>query len=284
MPSKKARKPSSPVRYLLSADQRLRKLSLRKVSSGAARKGKARPQATKAATATRSFRVPDDFGMRALVLGAVLCIVAAAALMAARQPSEDAPATAMHAGVGASDSRMEATEAAAAVESTDTSATDRRTTRASAPATVATVPRGPVREEPKLLTAPAPARAATEPASGAGASAKPAADDSPAAVAPASDRTSTGDDPESRVATITGCLKFEEQQYWLTDTSGAEAPKSRSWKSGFLRKRSAPVQLVDANNGLKLWSRVGQRVEASGMLADRELRARSLRQVSASCR
>lgn len=83
--------------------------------------------------------------------------------------------------------------------------------------------------------------------------------------------------------TITGCLANDEDTFLLKDTSGADAPKSRSWRSGFLKKRQATIALFDATNALSLPSYVGQRVAATGMLVNREMRAQSLQRVAASC-
>jgi hypothetical protein len=83
--------------------------------------------------------------------------------------------------------------------------------------------------------------------------------------------------------TITGCVANDEETFWLKDTSGADAPKSRNWKSGFLRKRPAPIALLDATHALKLPNYVGQRVAATGTLVNREMRAQSLQRVAASC-
>ena len=83
--------------------------------------------------------------------------------------------------------------------------------------------------------------------------------------------------------TITGCLERDEHTFRLNETSGVDAPKSRSWRSGFLKKSTSSIQLVDATNSLKLADHVGQRVAATGVLVKRELRARSLQSVAASC-
>jgi hypothetical protein len=83
--------------------------------------------------------------------------------------------------------------------------------------------------------------------------------------------------------TITGCLEMARGSFRLKDASGADAPKSRSWKSGFLRKRSSQIELVDDVNALRLPTYVGQRVVATGTLANGEMRARSLKRVAASC-
>jgi len=100
---------------------------------------------------------------------------------------------------------------------------------------------------------------------------------SPAAV----ESTSAGHNVTS--VTITGCVANDEETFWLKDTSGADAPKARNWKSGFLKKRPAPIALLDATHALKLPSYVGQRVAATGMLVNREMRAQSLQRVGSSC-
>jgi hypothetical protein len=85
--------------------------------------------------------------------------------------------------------------------------------------------------------------------------------------------------------TITGCLEttVDEGRFRLTDTEGADAPKARSWRSGFLTKRSAPVELVDVSDPVGLRKYVGRRVVATGLLTSRELRVRSLQSAGPSC-
>ena len=43
------------------------------------------------------------------------------------------------------------------------------------------------------------------------------------------------------MVTITGCLEVSTSgdTFRLTDTEGVDAPKSRSWRSGFFKKRGA---------------------------------------------
>ena len=84
--------------------------------------------------------------------------------------------------------------------------------------------------------------------------------------------------------TIMGCLERDEETFRLKDTSGADAPRSRSWKSAFLKKGSAPVEIVDASKRLKLTNHVGQRVSVTGTLDDGEMQIRSLRRVASSCK
>ena len=85
--------------------------------------------------------------------------------------------------------------------------------------------------------------------------------------------------------TIMGCLETSTtgDEYRLTDTEGADAPKSRGWRTGFLKKRTVPVALVEAPDRVPLESSVGKRVAATGLLASRELRVSALRVVDASC-
>lgn len=84
------------------------------------------------------------------------------------------------------------------------------------------------------------------------------------------------------LVTITGCLETDDERFRLNDTTGSDAPKSRSWKSGFLRKRPAPVDVLDAS-GVGLPAHVGERVSLTGTLVDRNMHVRSLHRISTSC-
>lgn len=103
----------------------------------------------------------------------------------------------------------------------------------------------------------------------------------------AQERSAASNEPlepsQQRIAavTIAGCLEREEGTFRLTDPSGADAPTSRSWKSGFLKKRPVQIAVADAVGTLNLRNHVGQRVAATGTLVDREMRARSVRRVGA---
>ena len=84
--------------------------------------------------------------------------------------------------------------------------------------------------------------------------------------------------------TVTGCLESSgNNRYQLTDTEGAEAPRSRSWRSGFLKKRSTSVALVAPPDPETLRTQVGQRIAATGELTSRELRVTSLQVLGARC-
>ncbi|HEX6465425.1 MAG TPA: hypothetical protein VFZ98_13270 [Vicinamibacterales bacterium] len=102
----------------------------------------------------------------------------------------------------------------------------------------------------------------------------------PVTGASASDSPKSGKGP---VTTIEGCLVQSGDAYRLKATSGADAPKARSWKSGFLKKGSASVDVIDASESLGLPNRVGTRVSVTGTLVDREMQARSVHRVSSSC-
>ena len=141
--------------------------------------------------------------------------------------------------------------------------------------------------EPRARTAMADApAAAAAPAPPAAAPALPPSDevkDEPPAVDPAVLVTPAAT-IEAPTATIAGCLTFDDGEYRLKDATGTDAPKSRSWKSGFLAKRSASIDIVDSNQSLALPIHVGHRVEIAGTLVEREMQARSLVQLAGSCK
>jgi hypothetical protein len=111
------------------------------------------------------------------------------------------------------------------------------------------------------------------------AAAKPADTVLPSAKPAATTATST---VPVKPVSITGCLQRADQGFVLKSTEGADAPKSRSWKSGFLKRSSSSVALSDGGTA-HLADHVGQRVSVTGPLADREMHVTSLRRVAASC-
>ena len=116
------------------------------------------------------------------------------------------------------------------------------------------------------------------------------ADDAPLTTAPTS-RTNTkgtakngsGNAVISTPATFTGCLEQDADVFKLKNTEGADAPQSRSWKSGFIKKRPATITVVDASHRWKLEKHVGERISVSGSLVDHEMTLKSLSRVTASC-
>jgi hypothetical protein len=107
-----------------------------------------------------------------------------------------------------------------------------------------------------------------------------AADHSPSANA---DESSSAVEPGQNAVTIAGCLERDDRAFELKDTGGAAVPAARSWKSGFLRRRPAAIEILDSGDRLKLPSHVGQRVKVTGQLDGREMHARSLQLVATSC-
>jgi hypothetical protein len=101
---------------------------------------------------------------------------------------------------------------------------------------------------------------------------------------PIAESSAMGPTQKLAPVTMTGCLELRDETFRLSDTTGVDAPKSRSWKSGFLKKGSASIEVVDAAKRLQLPSHVGQRVSVTGMLVDREMQVRSLKRIAATCK
>jgi len=118
----------------------------------------------------------------------------------------------------------------------------------------------------------APAKAA--PAKAAPAKAAPAkVAAAPVAVVPV--------DPNT--VTMIGCLESDGSNYRLADVQGNLAPKGRSWKTGFVTKKTKNIDLVGAPASLKLQDHVGRKVSVSGLRDDEtHLKARSIKQLG-SC-
>jgi hypothetical protein len=150
-------------------------------------------------------------------------------------------------------------------------------------------------EESIPAPAPLPARRATKKTAGAESAPESVTPpmleptvDAPVAVSATPGETAVESTANAAVAhvapvTITGCLELDEHTFRLKDTSGVDAPKSRSWRSGFLRKRPVSIALVDETNTLRLSEHVGHRVAVSGVLMNREMRARSMQRLAAAC-
>ena len=148
-------------------------------------------------------------------------------------------------------------------------------------ADTASAPVTPARTPAKKTSAPAPR--ANRPVESANAarmesSAATLAQPEPAPAAAPAPAVAAGPSP----VTITGCLEMtvDQTEFRLTDTDGAEAPKARSWRSGFLKKRSAPIELLDAQDAHAL---VGKRVAATGLMASGSMKVSALRLVTPSC-
>ena len=101
----------------------------------------------------------------------------------------------------------------------------------------------------------------------------------PAAASPSAAPKSA----KGSITTIEGCLERDGDTFRLKDTSGADAPKSRSWKSGFLKKGGAAVDVLDPAESFGLANRLGTRVSVTGTLTDRQIQARAIHRIASSC-
>ena len=268
MPAKKTRKPADGTRYLLSADRKFRRLSLKKISErvkSARRRTRARSSA-KAATASpspvRAVRNPGPANapVAFVLMGAVLFAAFVGTLWSSPSP-------------------LEATENAEVLVADV----------ASAPAVPAKslIPAPAVTAPPVLNASPAPAPETPKPASRPVEAVKVRTDAAPA-LAPAT-LSPTPVDAHRDVAassidtvTISGCLDYDGKSAWLKDTSGAEAPVTRSWRSGFLKKRSSRIALVDGPARASVYD--GRRVSVTGVLVDREMRVNSMNPIEGDCK
>lgn len=269
MSVKKTKKPTQSVRYLLSGDKKLQKLSLRKISAPAKEtKPAAREKETKlrvkpAASEHGAMQFPWGIRGRVVVVGTV-CLLAAAALLTARQPAEQ---------LDREDGNVPREVSAPSEQPLLTAAPDTNTPVVrTASATVAT-PK-PRTALPSVETVPPAAPKTVR-------TVKPVERPEVAASAAAPQPTAA---VEAATATVEGCLERDDETYYLKNTSGASAPKARSWRLGFLVKRSPSIALVDGSGTLKLKDHVGQRVAATGTLVEREMHARALQRVAGSCR
>ncbi len=96
------------------------------------------------------------------------------------------------------------------------------------------------------------------------------------ALAPAAASTAAPAAPAASPVTVSGCLTESKDGFVLKKASGDAVSRSRSWTSGFLRKSSPSIGLVDEANVLRA-SFVGRRVETTGILEDGEMQVRSMR-------
>lgn len=275
MAAKKAKKPARSIRYLLSADWKLQRISLQRISEGI-KKGQPSPKAVRA---KRSARAKEPAGFqwaispRAIVVSAIV-FLAAVALISARQSSPSGS----HGKVERAQDGIEAPPVSDHPE-----VIPPQTVPKSVKDVALTPPKPPARTTvavsnppaPKVIVKDLPESSVKPPPP------PPTVDPAPRpTTAPA--LTIVEGDAEPAV-TIMGCLEDRDGAFRLKDTAGMDAPKSRSWKSGFLRKRPAAIRVVDRTGRLRLGEHVGQRVTVTGTLTDRTMEPRSLRRVGASC-
>ena len=263
-----------------------RQASLRKIVANVTRRPRAKTRtashaARSAAAGTRGAERRFALAPRTVVVG-TLCVVAAAALLMGRPSSRTWEVMAVdEAG------NVERLEQVANGDAIDQEALiDQAVALPRSSARTASSSPAPVAPPKAIAPAPAPPawESASKPAVSPDATMKmisppaPVASQSASAVAtPAAE----AEEPATPV-TLAGCLERSGEGFALKNASGDGAPSSRSWKSGFLRKRSQSVALIDRGYTHRLATYVGQRVETTGVLADREMRVKTLR-VLGSC-
>ena len=276
MPAKKTRQPGKTGKavYLLSADRKFRRLSLKKISErvkGARRRARGRSIAMTAAaaepvsTAARN-PAPAKVASIALVLAGLFLLAMLAGgswpstssvdpQVAAAQTENPAVLTADVAGAPAVPAKVPAVSPAANAPRESNASPVR-------PAVTSTATSRPMETtKARAETAPVPP--------------SPARPSSPA------DAHSAAAAASIDTVTISGCLDFDGKSAWLKDTSGVDAPRTRSWRSGFLRKRSPRIALVDGPSSAEVYD--GRLVSVTGVLVDREMRVSSLKPIAGDC-
>jgi hypothetical protein len=243
----------------------------------------ASPAARSTARGTRGAERRFALAPRTVVVG-TLCVVAAAALLMGRPSARTWDVMAVDEAGNverlAPLANGDAVDPEALIDEAVALPRSSARTTSSSPATVAP----PKAIEPAPAAAPAAWESASKPAVAPDATMKMISP--PAAVASQSASTVSTPAAEAEApatpVTLAGCVERNGEGFSLKNASGEGAPSSRSWKSGFLRKRSPSVALIDRGYTHRLATYVGQRVETTGVLADREMRVKSLR-VLGSC-
>ena len=265
---KKAKTPARSIRYLLYADRTLQRISLRRMAVRVKKATKLsrsrRVHRNGARTPSRSRNAaPVMSAWRALgardpwwIAFVVVCAVGVVALIgmprSLQRSGPTRPAVQSEASQPQEEAALEPLLETARLPSRTTSRTSATRTRTANRSTGST----PAFESAKTPAVPSTANAQPMPS---------------AAV------------QNAALVTVQGCLQAGGDSFWLKDTSGADAPTSRSWKSGFLKKRSASIQVVGAADAPGFSTYVGQRVAATGMLTNRTMQVHALRRVAASC-
>jgi hypothetical protein len=261
VPAKKSQRSADGVQYLLSGDRKFRRLSLKKISERVkkARRKTKGAAVSKAAAASGSESNVTHHSVAsngtAIAFG-LISLVLLAALVVMWWPTPSA----------ADEQAAEAESHSAAVLTADV---------ASAPAMAVKKVASPARDQvPDRATSSAKARPAeTTVARAETAPIQPLVSSQNAHPAAAGAPIDT--------VTISGCLEYDGKSAWLKNASGAEAPRARSWRSGFLTKRSPRIALVDGPGSVTAYD--GRRVTVTGVLVDREMRVNSLRPLAGDC-
>lgn len=90
--------------------------------------------------------------------------------------------------------------------------------------------------------------------------------------------------PKQPTATLTGCLREDGDHFALTNLSGTQAPKGRSWKTGFIKKSAKNVEVVGASSNVRLKDQIGHQVTIVGMKDDdTHIKASSVKRLNGAC-
>jgi hypothetical protein len=274
---KAPKKMPPPIRYLLSADRTLQKISLRKISSRAAKPASSRPQTDGRPRSNRLKNAAKKVAVSRPIAAAMICLAVAAALFTAGRPS-------LSTDLAGTDPALPTTAAKQPVASPPFET--KKSNSAKLPTEPAEKLTAPVvaqtRTPPSNITAAKPPKLESVGEVPSTAVLKRSEIELPVNAVPG-EAAPTAVVRSVDSVTITGCVESDKDSFWLKDTSGAEVPHSRSWKSGFLKKRPAAIELVDATTRLRLPSYVGQRIAATGTLTNREMRAHLVERVAGSC-
>ena len=276
MPAKKTRQPGKTGKavYLLSADRKFRRLSLKKISErvkGARRRTRGRSIA-KTATAAEPVSIaarspaPAKVASIALVLAGLFLLA-----MLAGGPWPSASSV---------DSEVAAAQTEnAAVLTADVSSAPAVPAKRLAVSPAANAPResnaSPVRP---AVTSTATSRPTETTKARAEIERVPPSPARPSALA---DMHSAAAAASIDTVTISGCLDFDGKSAWLKNATGVDAPRTRSWRSGFLKKRSSRIALVDGPSSAEAYD--GRPVSVTGVLVDREMRVSSLKPIAGDC-
>jgi hypothetical protein len=280
------------MRYLLSVDRSLRRVSLKKISVRAknarnrARLRSAKQDGARETTGSWNAWVTNAWPSLRAAAPALIAIVAGATLIGApgliqrsdSSANSASPATSASQETPAPEQPLDTAKAAIAVVPAAPTARTRTPDTSAVSTHVVESPRATAVQTPQH------ADATSHTAAIAHAKPTPPADSTPDAepTSPA-ERLASADAVNEGIVTISGCLQGNDDSFWLKDTSGANAPTARSWKSGFLKKHGDSVHVVDATRALRLSNYVSHRVIATGTLTNRTMQARSVEPIGASC-
>ena len=274
--------PSKRNRNRTARRTTLRTLVDRVKSSGRRQRTRTSKPSASGTSRTRVAKRQSSLAPRTVVVG-TLCVVAAAALVMSRQSS-----------VVNWQAEVDAAGNVQRLERVDSFDPSPASSPTAAPSNNSVSPRSSRSSALTSTLEPAPKHAEPVPAAHEFTPAPASTPEPQARLVPASLRT-TESEPEPASppsppseptaaavpATIAGCLERNENTFWLKDVSGDDAPKSRSWKSGFLRKKSSSVELVDRGSSSRLAAYVGRKIETTGALVDHEMHVKTLRVLGA---